>query len=221
MGGRPPMLERPGRADDGASGAPPSASSASGIHEQARVGQQIIGVIMLRFVIAGTVAALLAGGQAAWAETGAKDVQVAAKTFGFLTPPLADTVKVAIVFDAANADSRKDADALKGILGNGLQIGAATLVPVMVPLAQLDGGLDDARAVFVTAGQSPQHDRIFAATKAKKLLSISTDISCVQSARCVMGVKSEPKVEILVNKAAAEASSVSFAPAFRMMISEL
>lgn len=175
---------------------------------------------MIRSFIAGMFAILLLAGPTL-AETTAKDVQVAAKTFGFTVPPLSGSVAVAIVFDAANADSQKDADALKGILGSGLKVGSATLTPVMVPVGQVDSALGDAKVAFVTAGLAAQHEKIFAVTKAKKILSVSTDAACVQSARCVMGVKSEPKVEILINKAAAEASSVSFAPAFRMMISEL
>ncbi|WP_035693716.1 hypothetical protein [Azospirillum halopraeferens] len=178
---------------------------------------------MIRSIIAGAIAAAvtLGTGLPALADVGAKDVQVAAKTFGFTVPPLTGTVTVAVVFDPGVPASQADADQLKTILGSGLAVGTATLVPVLVPVAQLDGGLDGANVAFLTGGLSAHHERIFAATKAKKLLSVSADTSCVQSARCVMGVKSEPKVEILVNKAAAEASSVSFAPAFRMMISEL
>lgn len=180
---------------------------------------------MLRSIIAGAgtiaVAAILGAGQPVLADIGAKDVQVAAKTFGFTVPPLTGTVKVAVVFDPATPASQAEADQLTAILGSGLAVGATTLVPVPVPVGQLDGGLDGVGVAFVTAGLSAHHERIFAATKARKLLSVSVDTSCVQSARCVMGVKSEPKVEILVNKAAAEASSVTFAPAFRMMISEL
>jgi len=155
------------------------------------------------------------------ADIGPKDVQVAAKTVGFTSPPLTGTVKVAVVFDAAVPQSQKDAEALKGILGSGLAAGAATLVPVAVPVEQVEAGLDGVGLVFVTGGLAAHHDKIFAATKARKLLSVSTDGACVQAGKCVMGVKSEPKVEIQVNKAAAEASSVAFAPAFRMMISEI
>ncbi|MGQ9369080.1 hypothetical protein [Azospirillum sp. ST 5-10] len=176
---------------------------------------------MYRSIVAGMVAAALLIAAPAGAEVSSKDVQVAAKTFGFTVPPLSGTVKVAIVFDAAVPESKMEADQLGGILGSGLAVGSATLTPVLVPVGQLDSGLEGAGVAFVTSGLSASHERIFAATKARKLLSVSADAACVQSARCVMGVKSEPKVEIVVSKTAAEASSVSFAPAFRMMITEL
>ncbi|BAI73455.1 hypothetical protein AZL_028170 [Azospirillum sp. B510] len=160
-------------------------------------------------------------GSPALADMTAKDVQVIAKTLGFTVPPLTGAVKVAVVFDPASPASQKDADDLKGILGSGLAVGAATLSPVLVPIAQLDAGLNGTGLVLVTSGLSAQQERVFAAAKAKKLISVSPDAACVRSGHCVMGIKSEPKVEIVINKSAADASSVSFAPAFRMMISEI
>lgn len=174
-----------------------------------------------KLMAAAAVSLAVAGGAPAWAATGQKDVQVAAKTFGFTDPALSGTVKVGLVYDAANPASQAEAEAVRGILGEGLKAGAATLVPVMVPVGQLDGALGDVRVVFVMGGMAAHYDRIFAATQARKLLSVSTDAGCVRAGRCVMGVASEPKVEIIVNKAAAEASSVAFSPAFRMMISEI
>lgn len=166
-------------------------------------------------------AAMILMGSPASADVGLKDVQVVAKTLGFTNPPLSGSIKVAIVFDPALPQSQKDADDLKGILGAGLAAGAATLVPTMVPVAQLDASLDGVGVVFITGGMSSHYDRIFTSAKGKKLLSVSNDVACVQAGRCIMGVKSDPKVEIIVNKTAADASSVGFAPAFRMMISEI
>lgn len=166
-------------------------------------------------------AAMILMGTPASADVGLKDVQVVAKTLGFASPPLSGSIKVAIVFDPALPQSQKDADDLKGILGTGLVAGAATLMPAMVPIAQLDASLDGVGVVFITGGMSSHYDRIFTLAKGKKLLSVSNDVACVQAGRCVMGVKSDPKVEIIVNKTAADTSSVGFAPAFRMMISEI
>jgi hypothetical protein len=52
-------------------------------------------------------------------------------------------------------------------------------------------------------------------------MTVSTDMACVQSGQCVMGVQSAPSVRIVVNRGAAGASSVSFAAAFAMMIEEI
>jgi hypothetical protein len=177
--------------------------------------------MMIKFISISVMIAGILSGQAALADVNLKDIQVAAKTFSFINPPVTGTIKIAIVFDASIAQSQADAEALKGILGSGLVAGQATLVPVMMPLDQVDKGLDGMGAVFVTSGLSAHFDRIFTASKAMKLLSVSTDSVCVQAGRCVMGVKTAPKVEIVISKAAAEASSITFGQAFRMMISEI
>lgn len=165
-------------------------------------------------------AALLAIPAPGHADVTAKDVQVAARTFGFLATKPTGSLTLAIVYAPAIADSKAEADALSGLLGSGLAAGGVTLVPSLVPVDQL-AKLAGAGAVFVTAGLSAHQDAVFAAAKAAKLLTMATDMGCVQSGKCVLGVRAEPKVQIVVNKAAAEACQIGFQPAFRMMISEI
>lgn len=176
---------------------------------------------MLRCLLFLLALGLTVGSRPVLADVGVKDIQVLARTIGFTAPPMTGAVKVAIIADASVAQSQKDADALKEIMGSGFPAGAATLSPVMVTPAQLDGGLDGVAIAFVTGGLAAHHGRIFAATNGKKVLTVSTDLACVQAGRCVMGIKTDPKVEIIVNKSAAEAAALSFAPAFRMMVTEL
>jgi hypothetical protein len=42
----------------------------------------------------------------------------------------------------------------------------------------------------------------------------------VRDGTCAIGVRSHPRVEILVNHAAAEASGIRFSTSFRMLITE-
>jgi hypothetical protein len=46
-------------------------------------------------------------------------------------------------------------------------------------------------------------------------------MGCVRSGRCVVGVSTSPRVEIVVSRAAAKAAGVSFSQAFRVMIREI
>jgi hypothetical protein len=46
-------------------------------------------------------------------------------------------------------------------------------------------------------------------------------MGCVRSDRCVVGVSTSPRVEIVVSRAAAKAAGVSFSQAFRVMIREI
>lgn len=153
------------------------------------------------------------------AETSAKDAQVIVKAIGFQASKPSGEVKVAVVFAPDQPDSVKDAEQAKAAL-EAAKSPTLTPVPVLVPAGQLSA-LDNCQLVFVTAGTGAVRDAVFEAAKARKLLTVSTDAACAQSGKCVMAVKSEPRVEILVNRAAAQASSVEFTTAFRMMISEI
>lgn len=174
-----------------------------------------------RLATAAFLAAALLTGSPAAADVSEKDLQVAAKTLGFTDPPMAGSVKVGLIYDASNAQSQSEAEAVQAIMGAGLESGAITMVPVMVPVDQLDASLGGLGVAFVMGGMSAHFDKIFEATKSKKLLSISADPACAEAGRCVMSVTSEPKVQITVNKAASESSAIAFSPAFRMMISEI
>ncbi len=60
------------------------------------------------------------------------DLQILAKALAFLEPPLTGEAVIAIVYAAGNPDSRRDADALATEIGSSLNIGEATLTPLVV-----------------------------------------------------------------------------------------
>jgi hypothetical protein len=159
---------------------------------------------------------LTAGAPCAQAATTAKDVQVILKSIGFLTSkPLGD-VKIAVVFDPANTASKADADSIKSLL-DAAKGGSVVPAASLLAISQLSS-LDSLAAV-VADGVSPAGlEALAGVAKAKKILTISTDPTCARTGKCVLSVRSDPKVEILFNGAV---SSVEFLPNFRMMITEL
>ena len=173
------------------------------------------------FGICSLIAAALAAVPApARADVTAKDVQVMARALGFTEKPPTGEVNIGIVFAPGNAQSAKEATDLQAMLGSGLKAGNLTLKPVMVKIDEI-GAAGDVGAFLLTEGVGADASKLAAATKAKQKPCITTDIPQVQSGACVMGIKSEPKVEIIVNKAAAADSGIGFAASFRMMITEL
>jgi hypothetical protein len=60
-----------------------------------------------------------------------------------------------------------------------------------------------------------------AVSAAKMAPCITTDLAQVRDGACVMGIRSTPKVEIMVNRAAATNTGIKFAGVFRMLITEL
>ena len=154
------------------------------------------------------------------ADITAKDVQVMARALGFTEKPPTGEVNIGIVFAPGNPQSAKEADDLKTLMGTGLKAGNLTLKPVLVKIDDL-GSAGDVAAFLLTDGVGADGAKLAAATKTKQKPCVTIDMAQVQSGACVMGIKSEPKVEIVVNKAAAADSGVSFAASFRMMITEL
>lgn len=148
--------------------------------------------------------------------TDTKDMQVIGRALSFVEGGANGDVTVAIVYSNDAPSSKADAETVAGLLEGGLDAGKVKMFPKLVEIGDI-ASASDAAAVFVPQGMSPHFPSIAGANK----LTVTTDKTCVDSGSCVVYVQSAPKVEILVSQAAASASSVSFAAAFRMMIKEV
>ena len=161
---------------------------------------------------------ILTVSRAAWAASfAAKDLQVLGRAIAFMQPPPAPDAGIAIAYLPGNADSKRDADAIAALIGSGLPAGHATLRPRVVDIAGVGAG--GFSVVIAAAGANgPQ---LNAAAKAAKALCVTTETDAVRDGFCAMAITSEPRVEIIVNHAAAAAAGIDFAAAFRMMIREM
>jgi hypothetical protein len=148
------------------------------------------------------------------------DVQVAARALSFVADPLRGTVRVGIVYAASNPKSTREAQSLRKILANGLRIGTLELQPVLVEASAVANADVDLFFLteYITPTEAPQ---LFSPGSGQQTLCITTDISQVRNGICTMGVRSQPKVEVFVNRAVAEASDITFSTVFRVMITEL
>ena len=149
------------------------------------------------------------------AEFAAKDAQVMARVMGFMDQPPPATVKLGIVYDAGN---QKQAEALMAQLGGSLTAGKFTLVPTLVKIGDVGGA--NVNAVVLMAGTGGAAS-VAAITKGKKIPCFTGDRAEVSSGACLVGINTDPKVEILLNKNLAASSGISFGAAFKMMITEI
>jgi hypothetical protein len=156
------------------------------------------------------------GGPAAAASLSPRDVQVLGRALAFLQPPPASG-ELAVVYAAGNAASKQDAEAIAAEIGEGLHVGGAVLRPRLVASAALAA---EGFAVAITAADA-NGPAIRAAIDAKRALCVTADLAAVEAGSCTMAIRSEPRVEIVVNHAVAVASDVEFVAAFRMMIREI
>jgi hypothetical protein len=166
-----------------------------------------------------TCAAIALGTAPAWAEVSSLDLQVAGRALSFLAKPLTGEVTVGIVYSPANGQSLQTAQALQKQLGGGLRVGNLTLKPVLVSVA--DAPRANVGFFFVTPGIGTEATALSDITRAKQIPCVTTDLSQVTAGRCAVGVRSTPKIEIVVNRAAAAASGTTFSTVFRMMITEI
>ncbi len=145
----------------------------------------------------------------------AKDVQIAGRALTFLENGPTGKIVLGVVFDPSKPASVAEKNAVVAAIGGGMSAGAVTLMARPVEASAVPG-LSGVGALYVTTGVN-----VAAAAKAKKLITIGSDTACATSGACVMSVSSEPKVEIVVNRAAAAAVGAVFKAAFRMMIREV
>jgi ABC-type uncharacterized transport system substrate-binding protein len=145
------------------------------------------------------------------------DVQVAARALSFMERPVNGPLRVGILYAPNSAQSTQQARELQQMLGSGLRAGKIELRPQLVRVGEASSaGVD---LFFLT--EFVGSDAALEAAKATKLPCVTTDMAQVESGACVMGVRSQPKVQIVVNRAAAERADVRFATIFRVMITEL
>ena len=151
----------------------------------------------------------------AQAEFATKDAQVMARVLGFMDQPPPATVNLGIVYDAG---TQKQAEALMAQLGSGLAAGKFTLVPSLVKIGDVGSANVNAFVLMSGVGGAAKMADI---TKSKKIPCFTGDRAEVSSGACLVGINTDPKVEILLNKALAASSGISFGAAFKMMITEI
>jgi len=153
------------------------------------------------------------------AEVTEDDLHIAARALSFMESPFTGETRVGIVYDPDNARSARQAETVRSILADGLEAGELILTPVMVPIGK--GASADVDLLFLTEYLGDRSATISELVSSKGIPCVTTDIAQVRSGACVMAVRSAPRVEILVNRQAADLTGTSFTAVFRMMITEL
>lgn len=147
------------------------------------------------------------------------DVLIAARALSFMQNPPSGPIRVGIVYAAGSPRSAEEADDVQQMLAGGLRAGNVTMIPVKVRSDDLAGA--NVQVLLLTEYAGSEGGRVPAATRARHIPCVTVDIAQVQNGDCVMGVRSEPRIEIIINRAAAAASGIEFATVFRMLITEI
>ncbi|MDE2029192.1 MAG: hypothetical protein KGI97_01370 [Alphaproteobacteria bacterium] len=150
------------------------------------------------------------------------DLAVALKTLPLLTNKMTNPAKVAIVYDSASPESKADAESIQSIIDGGLEApGNIKLVASMVDVAELTK-LNGKQIAFLADGIPSADDRrIGNGASAAGVLTICTNIDCVKTDDCILGVVSKPRVEVYYSPAAAGRARISFVSAFTMLAKQV
>jgi hypothetical protein len=175
---------------------------------------------MRRFALTlGCLACMLLNASPAAADVSAGDMQIMARALSFMARPPSGLIEVGIVYSPDDAESSRDAKSAQELLAGGLRVGSVTLNPVLVPASQVASAR--VGLLFLTAGLGERARPAAAASREHRIPCITTDLTQVRSGFCAIGIRSQPRVEILVNRAAATADGTSFSTVFSLMITEL
>lgn len=155
----------------------------------------------------------------ALADVDAADMQIMARALSFTTKPLSGDVLVGVVYAPRNAQSVAQLESVQSLLGNGLRVGSVTLKAVPVRLGETESA--QVRLFFLTADLGANAQSVAAASRARHIPCVTTDLTQVRSGVCAIGIRSQPRVEILVNRAVASADDTEFSTVFSLMITEL
>lgn len=161
----------------------------------------------------------LTAASSAWPQVTDTEFLVAARAIGFIDSLHPGALNVGIVYTPRNAQSEQQARELAAFMGEGRRVGNFTLKPVLLPIDQIS-----TRGVglfLLTDGVGQDAKQVASVSHARKLPCLTYDLAQVRAGNCTIGVRTEPRIEVLVNRASAAASGTEFAAVFRMMITEI
>ena len=147
------------------------------------------------------------------------DLLVAGRALGFINNLKRGDVRVGIVYDPGRAQSAQQANEFAAAMAGGFRVGSAVLHPVTLSIGEMAGANVD--VLLLTAGLGAEAAEAGRVSRARKLPCLTFDLAQVRNAVCAMGVRSNPKIEVIVNRAAAKASGLDLAAAFRLLITEI
>lgn len=155
----------------------------------------------------------------AWA-TSQQDIEVALKTLPLLTDKIKGPATAAIVYDPASPESKTDAAKIKSFFDNGLEAPDGLKISANLVSTTSLSELSKARIVFLAQGL-PESDYRIVNSASDGSLTIGLGRDCAQLGQCVLGVTSEPQVEVYYNAAAAERANVHFAATFIILVKQV
>jgi hypothetical protein len=145
------------------------------------------------------------------------DVRLMVRVLGFLRPAPRNDGTIAIVYDAADPASWSRARTIASYFGTGLKAGNATLTARVVSV----DGLSNGGFVAIIAPGGVTADLTGPGPGLTNIPCLTGDLALVREGHCTLAVRSYPRPDVTLSRAAAAKSGINFASAFLMMINQL
>ena len=152
----------------------------------------------------------------AFAETTVKDIMVAVRTIGFIINPPMGKVDLAVIYDPEKPLSVMDRDLVWETIDGGTAVGDNIVRSVAIPISDVKE-LSNYKFVLITTDLENYIGDINKIINQKGIVSFSTNLNYVKNGQCVLGVVSEPKVQLFLSKI----NKGIFTIYFRMMTTEI
>jgi hypothetical protein len=144
----------------------------------------------------------------------AKDLETIAKAIGFINNGPSGNIQMDILYNPDNEESVSHADEVLALTADGIG-GKITLTG-----RKLSSPSDStSKIIFITRGTDNLYGAALNTAAANGGLTVSTDENCLGTG-CVLVVKTNPNIDILVSTAAASKTGTTFSSVFSMMITK-
>jgi len=173
----------------------------------------------LRLLAVVSIFILLTPGQALAKPVTVKEIRVAVRAFGFAYDLPKGDLEIEIIYNPQNPKSFSEAEKLSKILKGGMKVGSRKLRGKLTPVGQM--GSTGNKIAYITGGLKQDYSSISTKASQAKLLTFTTDFSCVSEQICVMGISTTPTIKIEVSRSATRASQLIFSQALKFMIREV
>jgi hypothetical protein len=147
------------------------------------------------------------------------DLQAATRAIGFLDNlPRDGTTVIGVVYASQNASGKALALQTVNLLSTLQGPNKSTIRARVVSVETLVQGNDRLDAIFLMPGMSAEAPAIVEAIRRRHILSVSNDPTCLETNCCVLMVRANPQVEIILNSAMAQAVGADFSTVFAMIV---
>lgn len=147
-----------------------------------------------------------------------KDIKALSKAVGFIQGGPTGEVEISVVFDPTNRESAEHASRIMQVSTKEGSLNKVKFIAKKVPYTNID--FIHSKIIFITKGMESKYQAILDRAVRIGAITVSTDENCLNKGVCVLVVKTEPDVDILVSMSVAEKIGVEFSSAFSMMITK-